>query len=110
MCDGLFMPFVLGGVELPHQLKKISGVLYSVTYTAHKPGRYVIIVTFAGAPIQRAPFNVDIGPMKTTKIRAYGPGLESGIVGQPCPFTVVTNGEVGSLGKIIPYCVLISSV
>ena len=41
---------------------------------------------------------VDVGPTITTKIRAFGPGLENGIVGYPANFTVETNGETGALG------------
>lgn len=44
-------------------------------------------------------FQVQVGPQTTSKIRAYGPGLESGMVNSPCVFTVETNGEAGSLGK-----------
>ena len=31
-------------------------------------------------------------------IKAYGPGLEGGVVGYPADFVVETNGETGSLG------------
>ena len=34
----------------------------------------------------------------TSKIRAFGPGLETGIVGCSADFTVETNGESGALG------------
>ncbi|OUC42763.1 hypothetical protein D917_10253, partial [Trichinella nativa] len=29
----------------------------------------------------------------TSKIRAFGPGLQGGVVNRPCKFTVETNGE-----------------
>lgn len=41
---------------------------------------------------------MEVGPTWNTKIRAYGPGLEGGVVNQPAVFTVETNGEVGALG------------
>lgn len=39
-----------------------------------------------------------IGPQKISKIKAYGPGLESGVVGLPAVFTVNPNGETSKLG------------
>lgn len=42
-----------------------------------------------------------MGPFKESKIRAYGPGLEGGMVGKPAEFIVETNGETGALGFAI---------
>lgn len=42
---------------------------------------------------------VEVGPFWQSKIVAYGPGLEGGVVNQPAVFTVETNGETGALGK-----------
>jgi hypothetical protein len=66
------------------------------------------MVTFAGQEIPRSPFDVNVGPYKQTMIRAYGPGLTSGVVGYPALFTVETNGETGALGMhhFIPSVVL----
>ena len=52
----------------------------------------------SGQEIKRSPFNVKIGPHKTSKIKAYGPGLKGGIVNKPAKFTVDTCGETGALG------------
>ena len=57
-----------------------------------------IFFTFTGQEIKRSPFNVKIGPHKTSKIKAYGPGLKGGIVNKPARFTVDTCGETGALG------------
>lgn len=57
------------------------------------------MVTFNGKEIYKSPFEVNVGPFKKTAIRAYGPGLEGGVVGQPAQFTIETNGETGALGK-----------
>ena len=51
---------------------------------------------------------MDVGPEKTSKIVAYGPGLEGGVVNQPACFTVETNGETGALGNTV-YNRLVSS-
>ena len=66
-----------------------------------KQGQYIINITFGGEHITKSPFKVDVGPTKTSKIRAYGPGLTGGVCNQPARFTVETNGEVGALGKYI---------
>nr|CAD7457189.1 unnamed protein product [Timema tahoe] len=62
------------------------------------PGRYVVMVSFAGQEIPRSPFEVSVGPYKETLIKAYGPGLVGGVVNYPALFTVETNGETGALG------------
>ena len=64
-------------------------------------GVYTINITYGGAHIQRSPFRVEVGPYKESKIRAYGPGLEGGVVNKPAVFTVETNGETGALGMCL---------
>ena len=36
--------------------------------------------------------------MKVSKVRAYGPGLRTGVVGHAATFRVVPHGEPGQLG------------
>lgn len=81
---------------------KIDPHKYEVRYYPKKEGRHIVMVTFAGQEIPKAPFEVHVGPYKETLIRAYGPGLTSGVVSHPAMFTVETNGETGSLGKFGP--------
>lgn len=78
---------------------KIDAHTYEVTYYPRKVGRHVVMITFAGKEIPKAPFEVHVNPYKETLIRAYGPGLTDGIVSYPALFTVETNGETGSLGE-----------
>lgn len=80
-------------------MKKIDGTTYEVVYLPNKEGRYMVMVTFAGQEIPRSPFEVNVGPYKETMIRAYGPGLQGGVVGYRALFTVETNGETGALGE-----------
>lgn len=80
-------------------MRKVDGFTYEVVYHPRKEGRHVVMITFAGQEIPRSPFEVNVGPYKDTKIRAYGPGLSGGVVGYPALFTVETNGETGALGK-----------
>lgn len=44
-----------------------------------------------------------VGPYKESRIRAFGPGLEGGVVGYPADFVVETNGETGSLGMFVNF-------
>ncbi|XP_059165585.1 filamin-A-like isoform X3 [Physella acuta] len=89
-----------GGVEEKCQIKPVKGEegVYECIYVPSKQGNYIINVTFADQHINKSPFKVEVGPFWNTKIRAYGPGLEGGVVNQPAVFTVETNGEVGALG------------
>lgn len=66
---------------------------YEYIYTAKKAGAYVITVTFNALGIPKSPFKVDVAAAKQSKLRAFGPGLETGRVGQPALFTVEPNGE-----------------
>ena len=77
---------------------QINPTTYVCTYEPKKAGEYIIPILFGGQQIAKSPFVVDVGPAKPTKIRAYGPGLERGVVGFPATFTVETNGETGALG------------
>lgn len=63
------------------------------------PGQYIINITFSDQHIAKSPFKVEVGPTKVSRIRAFGPGLEGGVVNQPAVFTVETNGETGALGE-----------
>ena len=63
-----------------------------------RPGRHIIMITFANVEIPRSPFEVNIGKHQTSKIKAYGPGLKGGIINKPAKFTVDTCGETGALG------------
>lgn len=80
-------------------VSKTEEGVYECLYIPPKVGQYVINITFGGQHITKSPFRVDVGPEKFSKIVAFGPGLEGGVVNQPACFTVETNGEVGALGK-----------
>ncbi|XP_030827869.1 filamin-A isoform X3 [Strongylocentrotus purpuratus] len=93
-----------GGVDEPVKVTYNNDGLYTCKYSPYKPGRYIVNIKFGGQPIPKAPFTVNIGPEPTgpiTFVRAFGPGLEKGVVGKPCDFTVETNGAVGALGFAI---------
>ena len=87
-----------GGSEERIRVRKLDPVTYECAYTPKKPGPHTVVVNYGGQPITKSPFKVDVGPAKQTRVRAFGPGLETGVVGFPACFTVETNGETGALG------------
>ncbi|XP_035902995.1 filamin-A isoform X5 [Anopheles stephensi] len=87
-----------GGVVPEHSIRKLDATTYEAQYIPLKEGRYKILVLYGGQEIPKSPFEVTVGPQKHTSIVAYGPGLKSGMVGQPACFVVETNGETGNLG------------
>ncbi|XP_074644606.1 filamin-C-like isoform X4 [Tubulanus polymorphus] len=86
-----------GGSHEKVKVKKVDVCTYECEYIPLKPGKYVVTVQFGGQDIPKSPFKVDVAPAKQSKIRAYGPGLEGGIVGCSADFVVETNGETGAL-------------
>ncbi|XP_071571294.1 filamin-like isoform X4 [Temnothorax nylanderi] len=87
-----------GGINRPVQMSKTDATTYKCHYTPIKEGRHVVMITYGGKEIPKSPFEVNVGPYKESNIRAFGPGLHTGVVGQPAKFTVDTNGETGALG------------
>ncbi|XP_035517689.1 filamin-C-like [Morone saxatilis] len=95
--------------------------MYRCTYRPTQAGPHTVTVTFGGVGIPRSPFSVDVGPdllslplffspFEATvgreagpqQIRAWGPGLEGGVVGKPATFVVESIGtDVGVLGFAI---------
>lgn len=90
-----------GGAEERIRVRRLDPVTYECAYQPRKPGMYVVNVLYGGQPIAKSPFRVEVGPHMESRIRAYGPGLEGGVVGYPACFTVETNGETGALGTFM---------
>ena len=90
-----------GGIEEKCRIHRLPNQpdVWECIYVPSKPGNYIINVTFGDQHISKSPFKVEVGPVWVTKIVAYGPGLEGGVVNQPAVFTVETNGETGALGQ-----------
>ncbi|XP_069142482.1 filamin-A-like isoform X9 [Argopecten irradians] len=89
-----------GGAELKctSVKSKTEDGVWECCYIPTIKGQYIINITYGEQHITKSPFKVEVGPTKVSKIRAYGPGLEGGVVNQPATFTVETNGETGALG------------
>ena len=91
------------GQEMPCKYRKVDAGTFAYIYVPKKVGEYVVTITYGGQYISKAPFKVDVGPYMESKIRAYGPGLEHGMVSSPACFVVETNGETGALGVLGKY-------
>uniref|UniRef100_A0A8C1JVM4 Filamin B n=1 Tax=Cyprinus carpio TaxID=7962 RepID=A0A8C1JVM4_CYPCA len=91
------------GLEEPVKQKDASDGVYSYEYYPHTPGKYTVTITWAGQHILKSPFEVQVGSEAgQQKIRAWGPGLEGGVVGQPADFVAESVGtDVGVLGFAI---------
>ncbi|KAM6987094.1 filamin-C isoform 14-T14 [Aplochiton taeniatus] len=88
------------GLDEPVKLHEIGDGVYDCDYYPIMVGKYTITITWGTHPIPRSPFEVivseDAGPQK---VRAWGPGLETGMVGKSADFVVEAIGtEVGTLG------------
>ncbi|XP_067292165.1 filamin-C isoform X1 [Pseudorasbora parva] len=89
-----------GGVEVPVNVRDVGDGVFKCDYCPVKPGKYNVNITWGGQPIPRSPFEVEVskeaGPQK---VRAWGPGLKTGMVGKSADFVVEAIGtEVGTLG------------
>ncbi|XP_074872775.1 filamin-A isoform X3 [Carettochelys insculpta] len=80
--------------------KDLGDGVFSFEYFPSLPGNYVVTVTWGEQQVPRSPFEVKVGPeCGSQKVRAWGPGLEGGIVGRSADFVVEAIGDdVGTLG------------
>ena len=86
------------GYELPLRCHRANPTTYECGYNPTREGAHQVHVTYGGQHIPKSAFNVHVGPYRDSQIKAYGPGLEGGVIGYPADFIVETNGETGSLG------------
>eukprot|EP00062_Callorhinchus_milii_P024157 gi/632983767/ref/XP_007908811.1/ PREDICTED: filamin-C [Callorhinchus milii] len=88
------------GTEEPVKVRDVGEGVFECEYFPIVPGKYVVSITWGGHAVPRSPFEVQIGPeVGTQKVRAWGPGLETGVVGKSADFVVEAIGtEVGTLG------------
>ncbi|XP_064417245.1 filamin-C isoform X3 [Latimeria chalumnae] len=88
------------GMEEPVKVREVGDSVYECDYYPALPGKYTVTITWGGYAIPRSPFEVQVAPeVSTQKVRAWGPGLETGVVGKSADFVVEAIGtEVGTLG------------
>ncbi|XP_058480399.1 filamin-C isoform X1 [Solea solea] len=77
--------------------------LHTVKYIPPEEGPYRVDISYDGNPIPGSPFTVEgVMPPDPSKVRAYGPGLQGGVVGKPAPFAIDTKGAgTGGLGLTV---------
>ncbi|KAJ4921025.1 hypothetical protein JOQ06_007930 [Pogonophryne albipinna] len=77
--------------------------LHSVKYIPPEEGQYRVDIVYDGNPVPGSPFSVEgVMPPDPSKVRAYGPGLQGGVVGKPAPFAIDTKGAgTGGLGLTV---------
>jgi filamin len=92
---------LLDGSDIPCRATKVNNTTYECGYVPNRVGPHTVEITYGGAHIPKSPFPVAVGPYKDSRIRAFGPGLEGGVVSFPADFVVETNGETGSLGMLL---------
>uniref|UniRef100_A0A8C4R4Z0 Calponin-homology (CH) domain-containing protein n=1 Tax=Eptatretus burgeri TaxID=7764 RepID=A0A8C4R4Z0_EPTBU len=89
------------GGESEVSRRSLGDGLHEFEYRPLIVGHYVITITWGSKNIPRSPFEVLVGPPAgEQKVRAWGPGLEMGLVGHSANFIVEALGsDVGALGS-----------
>ncbi|XP_051932355.1 filamin-B isoform X3 [Hippocampus zosterae] len=87
------------------RVKQISSQdkVHAFEYYPLSTGKYSVSITWGGQHIPKSPFEVVVGPeAEPQQLRAWGPGLEGGVVAKPAIFVVESMGsDVGVLGFAI---------
>uniref|UniRef100_A0A3Q3BKT5 Filamin C, gamma b (actin binding protein 280) n=1 Tax=Kryptolebias marmoratus TaxID=37003 RepID=A0A3Q3BKT5_KRYMA len=88
------------GLEEPVKVLEMENGVFECNYYPVTTGKYIISITWGGHSIPRSPFEVHVSDEAgSQKVRAWGPGLETGMVGKSADFVVEAIGtEVGTLG------------
>uniref|UniRef100_A0A8K9VDI0 Calponin-homology (CH) domain-containing protein n=1 Tax=Oncorhynchus mykiss TaxID=8022 RepID=A0A8K9VDI0_ONCMY len=88
------------GLEEPCKRKDVGDGVFGFEYYPTTPGTYSIMITWGGQHILSSPLEVKIGSEAGPQnVRAWGPGLETGIMGKSADFVVEAVGDnVGTLG------------
>ena len=85
-----------GDAEVACDVQKMKPDMYQATYTPFCAGNHKIAVNFAGGAITDSPFTVAV--CDPSVVKAFGPGLESAIVGEETEFTIdATEAGQGEL-------------
>ncbi|XP_046895507.1 filamin-B-like isoform X2 [Hypomesus transpacificus] len=75
--------------EVPVQLKDATDDMYTLQYHPTAHGHHTIDITWAGEHILKSPFKVGVWPRAGPQaVRAWGPGLQGGVVGMSADFVV----------------------
>lgn len=75
--------------------------VYDAQIDPIRPGKYRISVKWGGKHVPNSPFFIKVYPgADATKCRAFGPGLENGLVGRPSTFTIETHNAGSGVLKV----------
>ena len=78
---------------------------YVVNFTPTELGDYLLHIAFGGTPISPLPYRLRCTPptfSPASKVRAYGPGLSTGMAGRQAEFIIDTRGAgQGGLGVTV---------
>lgn len=84
-----------------HVIPTAEGFL--VNFTPTELGHYLLSISFGGIPLTPAPYHLMcMSNADASKVIAYGPGLDQGLVNRPAEFIIDTRGAgYGNLGITI---------
>jgi filamin len=75
--------------------------LYEIQLDPIRPGKYRVSAKWSGQHIPESPFLLRVYPgADASKCKAYGPGLEDGVVGRPGSFTIETRDAGSGVLKV----------
>ncbi|MGH0134446.1 UNVERIFIED_CONTAM: hypothetical protein FKN15_013534 [Acipenser sinensis] len=88
------------GSEEPVKPKDRGDGVCGYEYYPSTPGNYIVTITWGGQQIPCSPFEVKVGTEAgSQKVRAWGQGLEGGVVKKSADFVVEAVGDdIGTLG------------
>ncbi|XP_066996805.1 filamin-A isoform X2 [Anabrus simplex] len=91
------------GTKTENLITPLADGTYRISYTPFEEGCHTIDILYDGLPIPGSPFVVNVRRgSDPKKCRAFGPGLERGLVDKANMFTVETKGAgTGGLGLAI---------
>lgn len=76
-----------------------------VSYRPTEAGTHTLEMNYADVPLQGSPYKFTVQQVTPGKVSVFGPGLSSGLAGQPSSFTVVTKDAGPGI-----YCNIIQNV
>jgi filamin len=89
------------GAENVDVAEDADGTTFSCGYNPQTAGDYIVNIKYAGKHIPNSPFRPRVRwATDSTKVKAYGPGLKSGLTDEPAEFTVDTS-KAGDAGLAI---------
>ena len=76
----------------------MSEGVYECSYQPRRDGPLSVSVRYAGEPVARSPYEVRVGAISGSMMRARGPGLQNAVARLPATFSVHANDDPGTLG------------